>query len=208
MGALRPGIFRLGYEGGGPYLCMAISHGGGTLWEFCGLRQTNSSLKTLLKQTFAYLRCNDKQVDYLWSKHLQGLWASPEQFSAHLKDPRVSSPLDASQTLYPDKQEFQKILKHQQTNMTVGKIMTFQLTMQNKLRPSQCLPRNTGRRVLWALVWSAIWRRHRAASGSQCQSSPSWDELFLSFWSSWFLRLPTGDENVSNLNPRHSTSKW
>ena len=30
IGALRPGIFRLGYEGGGPYLCMAISHGGGT----------------------------------------------------------------------------------------------------------------------------------------------------------------------------------
>ena len=30
MGALSPGIFKLGYEGGGPYLCMAMSHGGGT----------------------------------------------------------------------------------------------------------------------------------------------------------------------------------
>lgn len=36
MGEFRPGIFRLGYDGGGPYLCMAISHGGGTLWAFCG----------------------------------------------------------------------------------------------------------------------------------------------------------------------------
>lgn len=31
MGAFRPGTFRLGYDGGGPYLCMAISHGGGTV---------------------------------------------------------------------------------------------------------------------------------------------------------------------------------
>lgn len=30
MGAFNPGILRLGYEGGGPYLCMAINHGGGT----------------------------------------------------------------------------------------------------------------------------------------------------------------------------------
>ena len=29
IGALRPGILRFGYDGGGPYLCMAISHGGG-----------------------------------------------------------------------------------------------------------------------------------------------------------------------------------
>lgn len=35
IGALRPGIFRLGYDGGGPYLCMAISQGGGNFSEFC-----------------------------------------------------------------------------------------------------------------------------------------------------------------------------
>lgn len=35
MGEFSPGIFRLGYDGGGPYRCMAISHGGGTLWAFC-----------------------------------------------------------------------------------------------------------------------------------------------------------------------------
>lgn len=35
MGALNPGIFRFGYDGGGPYLCMAINHGGGNFSEFC-----------------------------------------------------------------------------------------------------------------------------------------------------------------------------
>lgn len=32
IGAFNPGIFKLGYDGGGPYLCMAINHGGGTSW--------------------------------------------------------------------------------------------------------------------------------------------------------------------------------
>lgn len=34
MGAFSPGILRLGYDGGGPYLCIAISQGGGTFSEF------------------------------------------------------------------------------------------------------------------------------------------------------------------------------
>ena len=29
IAAFNPGIFKLGYDGGGPYLCIAISHGGG-----------------------------------------------------------------------------------------------------------------------------------------------------------------------------------
>ena len=29
IGADSPGIFRLGYDGGGPYRCMLMSHGGG-----------------------------------------------------------------------------------------------------------------------------------------------------------------------------------
>lgn len=29
MDAFSPGIFKLGYDGGGPYLCIAINHGGG-----------------------------------------------------------------------------------------------------------------------------------------------------------------------------------
>ena len=29
MAAFSPGIFKLGYDGGGPYRCIAISHGGG-----------------------------------------------------------------------------------------------------------------------------------------------------------------------------------
>ena len=35
MGALSPGILRLGYEGGGPYRCMATSHGGGNFTLPC-----------------------------------------------------------------------------------------------------------------------------------------------------------------------------
>ena len=31
IGPFSPGIFRLGYEGGGPYLCIAINQGGGTV---------------------------------------------------------------------------------------------------------------------------------------------------------------------------------
>ena len=31
IGPLSPGILRFGYEGGGPYLCIAISQGGGTV---------------------------------------------------------------------------------------------------------------------------------------------------------------------------------
>lgn len=34
IGALRPGTFKFGYDGGGPYLCMAINHGGGNFSEF------------------------------------------------------------------------------------------------------------------------------------------------------------------------------
>ena len=34
IGAFSPGILRLGYDGGGPYLCIAISHGGGNKFLF------------------------------------------------------------------------------------------------------------------------------------------------------------------------------
>jgi hypothetical protein len=34
IGAFNPGIFKLGYDGGGPYLCIAINQGGGTLSAF------------------------------------------------------------------------------------------------------------------------------------------------------------------------------
>lgn len=44
MGEFSPGIFRLGYDGGGPYRCMAISHGGGTLWAFCRKKRTRCHL--------------------------------------------------------------------------------------------------------------------------------------------------------------------
>lgn len=44
MGEFSPGIFRLGYDGGGPYRCMAISHGGGTLWAFCRKKRTGYHL--------------------------------------------------------------------------------------------------------------------------------------------------------------------
>ena len=29
IAAFSPGIFKLGYDGGGPYRCIAINHGGG-----------------------------------------------------------------------------------------------------------------------------------------------------------------------------------
>ena len=44
IGEFSPGIFRLGYDGGGPYRCMAISHGGGTLWAFCRKKRTGYHL--------------------------------------------------------------------------------------------------------------------------------------------------------------------
>lgn len=50
MGALNPGIFRFGYDGGGPYLCMAINHGGGNFSEFCYKMHLNFfSIFTIIK---------------------------------------------------------------------------------------------------------------------------------------------------------------
>lgn len=49
IGAFKPGIFKLGQDGGGPYRCMAINHGGGTFSEFWKgkkkkkLHQTNNN---------------------------------------------------------------------------------------------------------------------------------------------------------------------
>ena len=37
IGAFNPGILRLGYDGGGPYLCIAINHGGGTFSDDCNI---------------------------------------------------------------------------------------------------------------------------------------------------------------------------
>lgn len=117
MGALRPGIFRFGYEGGGPYLCMAISHGGGTLWEFCGdkaqlklhkeLHKCLNSSPALSQNKTTVALCKKEMlccVKQSRMKHSQVLWASRERFSAHRTDRLVSSPSAASRTLYPDTQ--------------------------------------------------------------------------------------------------------
>ena len=49
IGALRPAIFKLGYEGGGPYLCIAISHGGGTLSHCAPIGIPRAILKSSVK---------------------------------------------------------------------------------------------------------------------------------------------------------------
>ncbi len=115
MGALRPGIFRFGYEGGGPYLCMAISHGGGTLWEFCGdkaqlklhkeLHKCLNSSPALSQNKITVALCKKEMlccVKQSRMKHSQVLWASRERFAAHRTDRLVFSPSAASRTLYPD----------------------------------------------------------------------------------------------------------
>mmetsp|Transcript_65768 Transcript_65768/g.180356 ORF Transcript_65768/g.180356 Transcript_65768/m.180356 type:complete len:208 (+) Transcript_65768:64-687(+) len=42
MGAFRPGIFRLGYAGGGPYRCILTSHGGGPPSGICSALASSS----------------------------------------------------------------------------------------------------------------------------------------------------------------------
>jgi hypothetical protein len=49
IGALNPGIFRFGYDGGGPYLCMAINHGGGNFSEFCDKMHVKISVGVYLQ---------------------------------------------------------------------------------------------------------------------------------------------------------------
>lgn len=79
MGEFSPGIFRLGYDGGGPYRCMAISHGGGTLWAFCRKKRTGYHLPnripvTAFRSNPHPLRCFPRQLtDTHWSYwHPQG----------------------------------------------------------------------------------------------------------------------------------------
>ena len=46
MGAFSPGILRLGYEGGGPHLCIAVSQGGDTSWLFGPIRIPRAVLRS------------------------------------------------------------------------------------------------------------------------------------------------------------------
>lgn len=110
IGEFSPGIFRLGYDGGGPYRCMAISHGGGTLWAFCRRERRISSAQPYPSVSLPPQLAAPYLLFQSGNWHSLVLLASPRKSSAHQTDLLASSPSAVSQTPSPEEKAKHVIL--------------------------------------------------------------------------------------------------